>query len=1516
MAGDVFGFHVSRICRVRGEGASDDLIPLANAAFRPDFEQLATDSVALCAGALALPRNVTEAGAMVVLGEPGAGKTSLLRNLTTGLPRVTDHWRGESDACLWVSGADLTESSYHDELGRHLEGLPHTGEPSESSGLLTVVLDQMDESAVRLRLPGWLKRALKTREQSRVRFLMACRTADYPQAMTPVLSEVSGACWCVDLAPLSREEAVALADSAGVVGEELVTAAEDAGAAVMASVPLTLELLVRIRKTGGALLGTPVDLFSQGVRHLAEDPDPLRFGAVMTTTASQRLGIAGRIAAWMLLSGRRNVWTGSAFDLTAFDVPGDALVGGKEQGPAGRYEVTALMLRETLATALFTAPDDHRFAFRHSSVAAYLAARYLTERGTAQPQLENLFLVGSPDAETASIPPPLRETAAWLVALNPTATAWLADADPESLAVHSALVRSDEVRHLTVARLLERALEVELGGTYWQLSRWDLRHPLLAVQLADVLDAVSADQAAEWKVRARVRLAVELARDAGDADPRLTGCLLKIAADSHWHQTERRLASSAAFARDAAETAPVLAETLASLNDPAFEASADPDHDLRGTVLGLLWPNRVDVETMLAALRRPSAQHYNAYTEFLGSMAGKSTDTQLTEILTWAKDAVRRPDPKSNEFHFEPHSTELDWVNSLINRTLRSTTPQLHLEMISDIAISLFREHHRLRLPESLQPDDQGVEAPQVQQLRRELAASLVTASVRGSLEPRLASWLIVREWDYERPFSLYEGARVNAPARQQLLDAGDFDWARERAQIAAAAGSDGLVAGFGELAARLFVPSDQVAFDSAYDSDHPVWPYISGSYDPIEIDSQYADSLRRSYQANAEDRWPQADEFAEKQEQLLAQVRTGDNQSLWQFLWNLQAEPHTGRIGRPTSDDVRQWPGAAAFCTQLTDLADLGLRYLTSENDHADSSLFQSTHDKRSWAGYLLLVEAHRAERLDELPAAAWSAWTGAILTEMPTGSSSFTEEPRVELLRRAAAHAPGSLAHRMNQLALLALSQGWAPIALNPIDPRWAPEVAGAMERLALRLCPMLDVVPAPPDEPNVDLVGIDGNDGEDRLRRPETEETYQTVLRTWYSLLAALLSVESPTAHRIIDAALAGPPSTRPAADAAVHASRILLAADAVKYWPRVEAFARDDIDLGRRIAAACKHDRTYHAVQEALSETDLVDLYLWLCSLYLPEDDEPVLSGGWGTPAHDVQHWRDGLLQELSQRGTRDAVHVLRRLADQYPDRLSITSALVAATKQHAASNWHQVQLAHVAQVLEDPARRVIRTTSDLLDAVTEVLDQIGKDLPSHGELLWDRKPGKRAAKKATNSATPAAPPAVPDTWRPKPEAALCAYVAHELDLRLAGHRISVNREVLVRPTDAYGAGERTDILIETHPAPADAYDTVATGPLKLVIEVKGAWNQGLITSQETQLADRYLPEVATDAGIYLVGWYPLELWDDPDDRSRRRQADIRTHDGLLAELQDQAISLTKQRAIRLKTMIITVPRPHK
>ncbi|TQM32738.1 hypothetical protein [Nocardia bhagyanarayanae] len=224
-----------------------------------------------------------------------------------------------------------------------------------------------------------------------------------------------------------------------------------------------------------------------------------------------------------------------------------------------------------------------------------------------------------------------------------------------------------------------------------------------------------------------------------------------------------------------------------------------------------------------------------------------------------------------------------------------------------------------------------------------------------------------------------------------------------------------------------------------------------------------------------------------------------------------------------------------------------------------------------------------------------------------------------------------------------------------------------------------------------------------------------------------------------------------------------------------------------------------------------------------------------------------------------------------------------------------------------------AKRVIRISADLLAVVHEALATIEHELPSHCELLWDRTPGVRRRNK--KAGTDADKQDVADVWRPKPEAALSAYIAHELTLRLAGDRIAVNREVLILPTDPYGAGDRTDILIDTHTHADDVVDADPGHPIKLVIEVKGAWNVEVETAQETQLVQRYLPETDTDIGIYVVGWYPIGLWDAKAD-SRKTQAKKLDPDTLSGDLKAQAQRWSNESAVHVESVVMTIPRPYR
>ncbi len=99
-------------------------------------------------------------------------------------------------------------------------------------------------------------------------------------------------------------------------------------------------------------------------------------------------------------------------------------------------------------------------------------------------------------------------------------------------------------------------------------------------------------------------------------------------------------------------------------------------------------------------------------------------------------------------------------------------------------------------------------------------------------------------------------------------------------------------------------------------------------------------------------------------------------------------------------------------------------------------------------------------------------------------------------------------------------------------------------------------------------------------------------------------------------------------------------------------------------------------------------------------------------------------------------------------------------------------------------------------------------------------------------------------------------------------------------------------------------------------MELVIEVKGSWNDEVPTSQAEQLAGgRYLPEAGTDVGIYIVGWYPVELW-DAKGGNRKTQAKKLQLDTLLVHLLDQAAGLSQAGGVHVRPMVINIPRPDK
>ena len=98
----------------------------------------------------------------------------------------------------------------------------------------------------------------------------------------------------------------------------------------------------------------------------------------------------------------------------------------------------------------------------------------------------------------------------------------------------------------------------------------------------------------------------------------------------------------------------------------------------------------------------------------------------------------------------------------------------------------------------------------------------------------------------------------------------------------------------------------------------------------------------------------------------------------------------------------------------------------------------------------------------------------------------------------------------------------------------------------------------------------------------------------------------------------------------------------------------------------------------------------------------------------------------------------------------------------------------------------------------------------------------------------------------------------------LQTDLISRGIIPKREVEIR------RGQETDIHVDAvAKEEGGSYETVS-----VIIETKCSWNTELEKDMESQLAGRYLQDNQCQHGIYLVGWFTSDKWDDEDYRRRR------------------------------------------
>lgn len=534
--------------------------------------------------------------AYVLLGDPGAGKTTAFERECGAL------------------GTDGVFVSARDFLTFDPEQHPEWGEG-------TLFIDGLDE--VRFGLPDARTPIDAIRRKlgrlGRPRFRLSCRAADWLGANDRTsLARVSpdGRVTVLRLDPLTDSDVGAiLKEELPRIADGFVLEAREQGVDGFLANPQSLLMLAKVVAGGDGWPESRWDLFDDACRQMAcehNDEHGATAGSQGAVPVSadgaameEVLDAAGRLCAVQLISGTAGYAPPAQSETDDFPAFGRCAHGWDTVGDSA---ARAKLLRTALATKLFRTSSTGGVQPVHRHVAEFLGARHVaglitSETGRGLPVSRVLALITGDDGIVVT---PLRGLSAWLAALCPDARRDLVERDPVGVGLYGDVsgFSTDEKRALLAS------LERQTSRQFQVFGMTDL-DPLAA--FASLVtpamepafkDALIAPRLKEHPVFARFVLHL---LDNGPRLPNLSATLLDIARDGAW-RPDVKAAALDAFLQHREDGQGKTFELRKLLDDVHAEQVADPDDELRGTLLTELYPEALSPPDVWEYCSPPSSQ--------------------------------------------------------------------------------------------------------------------------------------------------------------------------------------------------------------------------------------------------------------------------------------------------------------------------------------------------------------------------------------------------------------------------------------------------------------------------------------------------------------------------------------------------------------------------------------------------------------------------------------------------------------------------------------------------------------------------------------------------------------------------------------------------------------------------------------------------------------------------------------------------------------------------------------------
>ncbi len=1337
---------------------------------------------------------------LALLGEPGIGKTQTIQAEWKAIEKKIEKEGGRT---IWL---DLRSYGSEDRLVRNLFESTTFISWAKGTHRIHLFLDSLDECLLRINtLAALLIDELKRYPVERLYLRIVCRTADWPSGLEAGLRRLWGndKVRVYELTPLRREDVIEAAKANNLNPETFLSEIDRMKAVPLAFKPVTLGFLLNTYRRTGQLPSTQAELYLEGCRLLCEETSESRRDARRTGafTAEQRMAVAVRIAAVTVFANRYAIWTDiDRGDVPEEDVTVQALCGGRESVNGDEFEVSEAVVKEALATGLFSSRGQNRMGWVHQTYAEFLVARYLIQHRMTLAQMMSLIVhPGDPEGKLV---PQLHEAAAWLAGMNSDVFREIMKTDPQVLLrsdVATAGVKNRAALVETLLRLYdeEKLLDhvLDVRGQYKKLA-----HPDLVEQLRPCI-CDNTKGVIVRRVAIRIAKACELQTLQGD--------LVHIALDTS-QPLSIRVAAAYAIDRIGND------ETKAKLKPLAIgEVGDDPDDELKGCGLRAVWPAHTTAKELFAILTRPKRGNYlGAYQRFLShDLVQHLQPADLPVALEWAK--------KQEPRHKLPHPFE-ELVDAIMLQGWKHLELPGVLEVFAKAAI-LRLKHHDEIVGCRLDPPFSSVLSADDDKRHQVLEAVLPILP-----DPEKDSiWL--------------------AYSTTPIVLSKDIPWMIEHLQASA---SEQTQRAWAQLIAKVFNWREPKYLDvvlTASQNSPILAEALARLLKPIELNSLEAQKMKENYLKIQ--KWQKRDQNrpllkpspAERITLLLDECKSGNLTAWWRLNREMTLKPDSTHYGNELESDLTALPGwKASNVVTRARIVKAAKRYVLEQDPETHKWLGTDTLDRPAFAGYralrLLLQEV--PDFISTIATDVWKRWA-PIIVAYPTSSGTEDEKPHHNLVKIAYHYAPTEIIETLIILIDKENRDHDYIFVTRKVEHCWDDRLADAL------------LIKAKDEKLKPKCMGC---------------------------LLSDLLDHKVDEARVFAESLISLPhPSSGEGRSRAIVAAGVLIAHAEDAGWSTVWPAIQQDVEFGQEVIATVAHglDRSAASIGQRLTEDQLADLYIWLVRQY-PYTKDPKHEGAhFVGPRESVADFRDSILHHLKGRGTNQACNAIRRIASEFPELKWLKWTLLEAQNITRRRTWAPPRPGDIIRMASNQQVRLVQSGDQLLDVLIESLKQLEAKLQgetSAVQFLWDKN-------------------------IPKDENSFSDFIKIHLDDDLKQKGIIVNREVRIH------RGEKTDIHVDAvvQDPQREAYDSVT-----VVIEVKGCWNQELNQAMETQLVNGYLKDSHCQHGLYLVGWFNCDQWDDKD--YKKQQAPKIGIDEIQKQFDAQATRLSQQE-MQIKALVI-------